>query len=426
MQLYSSNNEINENNNPYLFKLAKITFALYLFFIFFGTSLPFREKTRNLESISTSNTLNQIIFGTLFILSIILLIDKRKEVIQLIKREKYFFIFLVWCLLSILWSEYPFVSFKRYIQYLTTITVPLAILLYFKNSDELLKYFFYILSAYIIISLATIFTIPMARNEQGYWRGIHTDKNGFGQITIMLIIFFSIHFGKSTSLKIKVLDMFFILTSIVLTVGSRSSTALITLSFLIALWISFNLDKLFNPIGIRKTISLILIFFSLLFLFITIFLYPELFQPIMDAMGKDLTFSGRIDIWNDIWLKAKDHLLMGAGFRGFWVIDSPTIIELYQKYIWLPNEAHNGYLDILNEIGIVGIILFFMIIINYFVNLIKEKSNRDWSWFVVASIILNITESKFITPKAVTGVMFIYAYLVLFTGIMKKKQIENE
>ena len=426
MEQYSLHNgTILENHNPYLAMLSKIIFPLYLFFIFFGTSLPFRERTREIESISTSNLATQIIFGSLFIISILLLLSKKRDTVRLIKREKYFFIFLLWCLLTIVWSENSFISFKRYIQYLTTVTVPLSFLLYIEDSDESLKYFYYIAGIYVLVSLATIFTIPMARNTQGFWRGIHTDKNGFGQISIVLTVFFSMQFVKSDSLKSKAVDLFFILASIMLVVGSRSSTALITLLVLLVLWITFYIDKLFNPIGIRRTISLIILFFLSSILMVIIILYPEILSPVMGTMGKDLTFTGRVDIWADIWNEAQKHLFIGAGFRGFWVIDSPSLIEFYQKYIWLPTSSHNGYVDILNEVGVIGSALFLLTLINYFVSLTQTKSGQLWQWFVIGAIILNFSESKFISPRSVTGVMLIFSYLVLFTDLMKEEILET-
>ena len=409
----------------YYEKLAKISFALFLFFIFFGTSLPFRERSRDIEEIVTSNPVNQIVYGALFLVSFIVLYSKKNKVIEFIKREKYFFIFLAWCFLTIIWSAHSGVSFKRYIQYLTTVTVPLSFLLYSKNSEESIKIFYYIFAAYVIVSLATVFTVPMARNAAGYWRGIHTDKNGFAQITLISLIFFCIHFSKSVSLKNKTIDLFLIIISFTLLIGARSSTALLTFIILLSLWILLQIDKFFEPIGIRKTISILLTMFGTVLVLSILFFVPEKLEAIIGVTGKDLTFTGRVDIWKDIWGYVQTHFLWGAGFRGFWVINSPRLEEFYQIYIWLPIQSHNGYLDILNEIGAIGAALFLMVLINYFLNMSKMKINQVWKWFVFAPIILNITETTFITPKSVTGVMFIFSYLALFKDSLMLEEAER-
>jgi len=403
-----------EKAKKYYEKLAQISFAIFLFFIFFNTSLPFRGRTRDIAEISTANPVNQLVYGALFIISIVILYSKRNEALTFIKREKYFFIFLTWCFLTILWSENSMVSFKRYIQYITTVTIPLSFFLYSKNSEKAIKIFYYILGAYVIVSIATVFTVPMARNAAGYWRGIHTDKNGFAQISLIAIILFCIHYTRTVSLKSKAINLFFIFISLALLIGARSSTALLTSLILFTIWILFQIDKLFAPLGIRKTVSALLIVCGIILVLIILFFLPDQLESAFGVTGKDLTLTGRVDIWKDIWEYVQTHFFLGAGFRGFWVINSPRMEEFYQIYIWLPIQSHNGYLDMLNEVGAIGASLFLLILFNYFFNLSKLKVNQVWKWFVIASIILNISESTFITPKSVTGVMFIISYLALF------------
>ena len=65
-----------------------------------------------------------------------ILYSKKDKAIEFIKREKYLFIFLAWCFLTILWSEHSVVSFKRFIQYLTTVTIPLSYFLYSKTNNK--------------------------------------------------------------------------------------------------------------------------------------------------------------------------------------------------------------------------------------------------------------------------------------------------
>ena len=116
-------------------------FMVFLFFVFFGTKMPFGEKITEAENIATSNIVNQIVFGSLFICSVFLLIFKRRELRELIGKEKFFTIFLIWCLVTILWSNYALVSIKRYIQYLTAITVFLSVLLHVKDTKQIINVF---------------------------------------------------------------------------------------------------------------------------------------------------------------------------------------------------------------------------------------------------------------------------------------------
>ena len=406
--------------------LAKVSFAIYLFFVFFGTRLPFYEKITEAENLGTSNIINQIVFGSLFVFSIILLIPKRKELLNFIKREKFLTIFLLWCLITIIWSNYALVSLKRYIQYLTTVTVTLSILLHVKDTKQIINVFKIIIGGYLIIALLTILTIPGAHDRFGIWRGVASHKNTLGQISLISVIFFTAIFNKEQSLKSKTIVAVLIIMGIVLLFGSQSSTSIFTLLILFVLTLILLIDKIFEPIGIRKTVSLLAMFVFMIMFISIMLVVPEIIEDAVGSTGKDLTFTGRVDLWADIWEEAKNHLVIGTGFQGYWVVTSTKVELLFEIYSWLPTQAHNGYLDIINEVGIIGIILFSFIFINYFVNLTRAKQKQIWKWFIIAALIINITESAFIRPKVVVGVMFIFSYIALFSDIYNKKKLESE
>ena len=113
------------------------------------------------------------------------------------------------------------------------------------------------------------------------------------------------------------------------------------------------------------------------------------------------------------------HLLLGAGFQGFWVVDSPKILLLYKQFVWLPNQAHNGYIDIVNELGIVGLCLFLLMIMNYFITLFRWKIKTIWGWFVIVPLITNFQESTFLGSSRLIYSMLNFAYLVLFVRIYR-------
>jgi len=413
-------------NGKLMSVFAKVSFAIYLFFVFFGTRMPFYEKITEAENLGTSNIINQIVFGSLFVISVILLIPKRKELFNLIKREKFLTIFLFWCLITIIWSNYALVSLKRYIQYLTTVTVTLSVLLHVKDTKQIINVFKIIIGGYLMIALLTIFTIPGALDRFGIWRGVASHKNTLGQISLVSVIFFTAIFKKEYSLKSKTIVAILIIMAIVLLFGSQSSTSIFTFLILFVLTATLLIDKFFEPIGIRKTVSLF-IMFVVMVMFISIMLVvPEIIEDAVGSTGKDLTFTGRVDLWADIWKEAQNHLLIGTGFQGYWVVTSTKVELLFEIYSWLPTQAHNGYLDIINEVGIIGIILFSFILINYFINLTRVKQKQIWKWFIIAALIINITESAFIRPKVVVGVMFIFSYIALFSDIYYKKKLESE
>jgi O-antigen ligase len=80
---------------------------------------------------------------------------------------------------------------------------------------------------------------------------------------------------------------------------------------------------------------------------------------ILELIGKDPTLTGRTEIWafvtNDIWMKP----LFGWGYFGFWHPNNPAAREISDAVRWTVPEAHNGLLELLLNLGIVGTALFF-------------------------------------------------------------------
>jgi len=415
---------LNEDNKNIYTQVSKITFFLYFFFILFGTALPFRSGTRDPSQLGTSNVVNQIVFSILFLTALFSLIPKTNQIIAIIKKEKFLMIFLLWATLTLIWADNSFVVFKRLFQFYTAIVVCLSFLVHSDSIDDILvplKIFF---SVFMIVSLISIFTVPGAVSRQfKEWQGLATSKNGLGEYSLISTLIWIYALSDDKRIKSQLFSFFMLLVSIFLLIGANSITSISAFLFLILVWFLFAIDKIFKPLGLRRTITVI----SLIFagsLAVLVFLFArEIAASIFALAGKNLTLTGRTDLWADIMIEVKKHLFFGIGYKGFWIPDSPQILRIYDTYIWLPNSSHSGYLDTLNETGLIGLFSVFAIIINYFVTLVKYKVKTYWMWFIVLALIENFTESVLFTPKGVMTFMFLFAYLSLFTNILNKKQI---
>ena len=398
-------------------QFAKLQFVIFLLVVFFGTSLPFQSTVENVEDWGTSNIFRQIIFSILLVASLISIFYKRKYAIQIIKSNKYLFIFLLWSFITIAWSYDSMVSFKRFIVFFSTVTSSLSILLYCKRSEDLLKYFFYILGINMVLSLLSVLAIPGAKDSNGQWQGLYTDKNGFAQLCLISTVIFSAFFFKNSGLHNKLISVFLILIALVLIVGAGSSTIQVTLLLLFSISITLYINRIFEKLGLGKFVWFISIVTFSVVIVLIFYTVPELLGSSVGATGRDLTFTGRVYLWELLIYEIQNHFIFGAGFRGFWIIDAKHLWRIYANTSWLPTGGHNGYLDMLNELGIIGLTIFSSVIVNYFVKLKKLK--QVWGYFFVATIIINFTESTFINPGGLTSVMFIFAYLALITDSYK-------
>ena len=116
------------------------------------------------------------------------------------------------------------------------------------------------------------------------------------------------------------------------------------------------------------------------------------------ATGHSETFWGRIDFWHVV-IGMAGSPIVGAGYDSFFLGD--RMEKLWKMYYWHPTEAHNGYLGIFLDLGIVGVIMLLLAQYKGFeTNVLKALKENNWYGrvlltFFVSSLLYNITESAF-------------------------------
>jgi O-antigen ligase len=113
--------------------------------------------------------------------------------------------------------------------------------------------------------------------------------------------------------------------------------------------------------------------------------------------------TGRTFLWQLIAEQIQRHPWLGAGYGGFWVYNGKAYDSVISQLDWgPPSQAHNGYLDILNDIGIIGFAIFATLIVNHVRNLYRlHVLQRDDIVFfhaalIFAAILINFAESSFL------------------------------
>jgi O-antigen ligase len=404
---------------------AKVSFVIFIFFTIFTTSIPFQSTLQESGEVGTTNLISVALFPFLFLLSFIAFIPNIKKIVEIVKNEKFLSIFLLWALFSIGWSAYPDTSFKRWFQIFDYVFISVVFFSYCNSIEEIVKSIKPIVYIYLAVSIIVVFIVPGAKDPRfGSWRGLTAHKNSLGEIAMICVILMSIFYKYETTLINKSISITFLLISIALLIGANSSTAIINFVIFFIISVIFLIQSsLFKRIGVGKFISL----FSIVTILITFYLLytqaPEIIQA-LDVTGKDVTtLSERTYLWEYIMMEISKHPIIGCGFRGFWVIDSPGILTVWNAFPFLPIQAHSGYLDITNEVGIVGIGLFILIVLYYLKEVKKIPSQSNWVWFIVLPLVGNITETTLFREGSASQVFFTIAYLLPFA--LKREDNDN-
>src|SRR5207245_3205821 len=125
---------------------------------------------------------------------------------------------------------------------------------------------------------------------------------------------------------------------------------------------------------------------------------------IATMLGKDSTLSGRVDLWMILPSYIAQRPWFGHGFGAFWVQDSVNVFQIWSTVGWEPPHAHNGWLDVLLDLGIAGLTLIVvqmgLITINGIRAVVAGRHPDAQYVFVVTALILihNLAESSLVRP----------------------------
>ena len=135
-----------------------------------------------------------------------------------------------------------------------------------------------------------------------------------------------------------------------------------------------------------------------------------LLDGILGALGKDPTLSSRTEIWSQSMQLVLERPLLGQSIASFW---QQGIVEA--TGMWFPN-AHNGYLQLAIELGLVGLSLFLFQLSTTLVRSLAWTQFRDraavWPYCVAAFVLVyNLWEVATVQESSVLWVLYVSASL---------------
>ncbi|WP_168769249.1 O-antigen ligase family protein [Priestia megaterium] len=302
----------------------------------------------------------------------------------------------------------------------TTLFVLSFVNMYSKEQliNLILKYAFLLMLINIVfICLLPDLTRSFDFRYGNVYKGLFLQKNALGKYAVLC--FFMSAWALLFLKKNNFLNIITIFFSIICIILSKSSGA--AFIFMISL-VLLSLFKIGFP---KKTIiSIMMVSFLTVFYFILS--PPKIIQYLLeDLLNRDLTYTGRVYIW-DITKKAiMQRPFSGYGINAFW--SSEYYKEVNSKYIaFNPTHSHDGFLDIILSVGIVGLLLYILwglILLRMCMNLSKYNYSFALLCFGIYFLILlnNIMETDLIYPYS----MFYPLQIIVFFLVSYLRKEEN-
>jgi exopolysaccharide production protein ExoQ len=311
------------------------------------------------------------IFGALLAAAIVVLISRGRRTRAFVAANWPILVYFFYCLISVAWSYHPDVSFKRWIK---AIGDP-AMILIIATDGQPVAAFRRLISrvGFLLLPTSVLLIKYYDALGRGYTpdgapenTGVTRNKNSLG------LIVFLVSLGALWNVRALLIDKeapnrtrrlvaqsALLAFGIVLLEMAHSATSVACFILGGGLMLLTTRRAIRNRPGRVYALCLAIVLAGGL---------SMLFgggSLVSSALGRGEGLSGRTEIWAAV-LGAAGNPLIGTGFESFWISPNVQIVYRSLKGWWDPetiNEAHNGYIEVYLNLGLIGVFLIVLILI---------------------------------------------------------------
>ena len=258
----------------------------------------------------------------------------------------------VFCVLSTLWSLFPSETLRHAVQLGATFVIAILIARRVPFPTAIVAVF---ATLFALVFLSVV--AGPYRADTGALVGLYGSKNEMaGMSALMALVGFGLAVAPDLGHALRLLGLFGFLTGIAGVVLAQSLGALGYLPSGLAGLVAIIVIR-----RMRLATGLVAGLFTVLALFLVgiaaVAQAEVVAAAFVDLTGKDLTLTGRVELWQDALARIAERPLLGIGYQAFWVQGHPPA-EDHWAYFGIESRSgfnfHNTYFSNAVEIGIVG------------------------------------------------------------------------
>jgi exopolysaccharide production protein ExoQ len=336
---------------------------------------------------------------------------------------------------SLLWSIDPPLTARRLIRVFTIVAVAGAFVLAGWHARRFQNVLRPLLTLVLIGSVLFGLAAPQwaihpdVEGPLAYaWHGLANHKNGLGNLAcIGLLLWFHAALAREVRLPWALLGGSVALLCLLL---ARSATSMVTATFTIL----FMLLLMRSPRLLQRYMPWVVALFAsalLVYSLAVLQVIPgisKLLGPVGMITGKDMSFTGRTGIWDVMSAEIGLHPLLGAGYGAYWAgpVPGTPSYEFVRLLSFYPASAHNGYLEVLNELGTLGLVVllgFLAVFIAQCLRLLPLDRAQATLFLalLLQQAITNLSESRWLNVQSVDFVIMTLATAALGRALLDQR-----
>jgi O-antigen ligase len=375
------------------------------------------------------------VLGCLLAVGLVVLSIRRKKTATILKVVSPVIIYFIYCLLSTAWSPIHGPAFKRWIKGVGDLVTVLLIVTEAQPITALRRVYSRVGFVLLPYSVMLIRYSEMGRSYdpggEPMNTGVTTNKNSLG------LLVFIISLGAMWNVRALLIDKkarnrgrrliaqgTLLAFGLVLLQMAHSATCVFCFVLGGGLMLALSLRSISKRprrvpalcLGVLLSGALIVLFGGQ--------------SLVTGALGRDSTFTGRTEIWTAS-IAAAQNPIIGTGFESFWNVNNARVAAMLSN-IWGVrdlNSAHDGYIQIYLDLGVVGLLLLLIMMISGY-RRGGKAFQRDPEFgclilaYLVTTTFYSVTEAGFriLTPSWIFLLLAVIGINGLAAGVIGNKR----
>ncbi len=329
-------------------------------------------------------------------------------------------LYFFFCGVSVAWSDAPGIALKRWIKAAGEVIVILVVLTDPSPTAALKRMFTRLSFVLIPLSALFIYVIPSLGSEydpidrKTFYFGVCTWKNQLGLLCMIcglssLWLLIDAWNDRDRKHRVGCLcahGMIFMLSAwLIVKADAMTSFSCLALASAVMIlsaqrWVTRRPRTIFLLVAGAAGVALFALFI-------------DTAGSLLHSIGRNSTLTGRTEIWSAV-LAQHTNPILGTGFESFWMGNRmQSVWDMSQVGI---EEAHNGYIELYVNLGLIGLALLGFLIVEGYRNVVESfrrdpQAGRLRVALFTAAVIYNFTEAGFrmMTPMWIGFLLVITA-----------------
>lgn len=281
-----------------------------------------------------------------------LLLSRPGETLTALRREWVIMLMALWCLMSFAWSDYTSLTLRYGIQ--LCLTVAIAVVMAWRVAPITFVKIVFLTSS--LEGIASLLSGRARADGMGYL-GIYASKNALaGAMAILIIVALAVLVDRRLPASWRLPALSSLMLGTMLMVMGKSSGALVsTLCVVMVFGLILLLQRL-TPYVRLVAIAMALVLSAAVAVLLSS-MTDELAKAFLDLTGKDITLTGRTDLWAVALHQIAERPFLGVGYQAFWVHGQPIAEQLWAEFGIKSRGGfnfHNTLLSNAVEIGVIA------------------------------------------------------------------------